>query len=71
MFKSYRSDGVIVYQNRVHEGTAAAFLEMKLVSGQLRMRLKFSNDSVISFSIGENLSDRWVISLQIGYHNAL
>ena len=57
-FKSYQKDGLILYQNRVHEGSESAFIEIKLVSGQLRMRLKFGDDNLVSFSIGENLDDR-------------
>ena len=57
-FKSYQKDGLIIYQNRVHEGSESAFIELKLVSGQLRMRLKFGDDNLVSFSIGENLDDR-------------
>ena len=60
-FKSYQKDGLILYQNRVHEGSESAFIEIKLVSGQLRMRLKFGDENLVSFSIGENLDDRWVI----------
>ena len=57
-FKSYQKDGLILYQNRIHEGSESAFIEIKLVSGQLRMRLKFGDDNLVGFSIGENLDDR-------------
>ena len=57
-FKSYQKDGLILYQNRVHEGSESTFIEIKLVSGQLRMRLKFGDENLVIFSIGENLDDR-------------
>lgn len=49
-----------MYQNQVSEGDMGAFLEIKLVFGQLRMRLKFTKESVVSFTIGENLNDRYI-----------
>ncbi|XP_067939641.1 neurexin 1-like [Watersipora subatra] len=53
-FRTHLANGLLLYQD---DGNGVAFLELKLVAGQLVMRLKVAEDKVLGFKIGENLDN--------------
>ena len=56
-FKSHLADGLLLYQD---DKGSDAFMELKLATGELKMRLKLNRETILNLEIGENLADRFV-----------